>query len=69
MWSTNESYLQWLQQAYEHLKNSKYVYDRRRKRIFYNKQYWLHRFKVEIQRVEHMMEAEVRLEKEIGDVA
>ena len=64
MWNDNEGYLQWLRNAYEHLKQSKYVYDRKRKRIFYNKPYWLQRFKLEIERVESRVEVEKRMDKE-----
>jgi hypothetical protein len=61
MWNDTEDYLQWLYDAREHLRNSKFVYDKKRRRIFYNKQYWLYRFQLEIKRIEDKVLLERRL--------
>ncbi len=52
MWNNATDYLQWLYTAYEQFNASKYVYDKKRTKIFYNKPYWNRRFKKEIEQME-----------------
>jgi len=55
MWKETINYLQWLYAAYEQFKTSKYVYDKKGTKLFYNKPYWTRRFKDEIDRVEEIV--------------
>jgi len=55
MWNETIDYLQWLYTAYEQFKASKYVYDKKGTKLFYNKPYWTRRFKDEIDRVEEIV--------------
>jgi hypothetical protein len=63
-WNNLNGYLQWLRDAYEFLKISDYVYDKREKRRYYNKPYWEFRFKMEIKRIERMLVLEQRIKME-----
>ena len=66
-WNTLEEYLHWLHEAQELLKTSRYVYDKREKRRYYNKPYWEFRFKMEIKRIERMLVLEQRIKMECED--
>lgn len=65
MWNNNENYLEWLHKAYEQFKAAKFVYDKKRTRIFYNKPYWDRRFKLEIEKIENRAMLEKRLTEEL----
>lgn len=65
-WNNLDNYLQWLHDALEHLKHSKFVYDKKGRKLYYNKAYWEYRFKMEIQRVEHIIILQHRIEDECG---
>jgi hypothetical protein len=68
-WENLDGYLRWLHTALEHLKHSRFVYDKKGSRLFYNKPYWEFRFKVEIKRIERMLELEQRIMLECDVVA
>ncbi len=68
LWSGNDAYLRWLYRALGHLKTSKFVYDKKQRRLYYNKPYWEWRFKLEIERVEHQLQLEQRIRIECDAV-
>lgn len=63
-WNNIDNYLRWLYGALEHLKQSKFVYDKKGRKLYYNKAYWEFRFKMEIKRVERMIALQLRIEGE-----
>jgi len=63
-WNNTDGYLRWLHRAYAHLKRSKFVYDKKQRRLYYNKPYWEWRFKMEIKRIERRLLLEQRVNAE-----
>lgn len=55
MWNEATNYLQWLYTAYEQFKASKFVYDKKGTKLFYNKAYWDRQFKEEIEAMESIV--------------
>jgi len=68
-WDNLDDYLNWLNSAYELLKQSTFVYDKKQRRRYYNKAYWEYRFKMEIKRIERMLLLEKRINAEWDRVA
>lgn len=64
-WNNLDNYLQWLYGALEHLKHSKFVYDKKGRKLYYNKAYWEFRFKMEIKRVERVVLLQHRIDDEL----
>ena len=61
MWDNLHNYLKWLQEARQLLIQSKWIYDEKMQKAYYNKPYWINRFRMEIERVQKAIENEEKL--------